>query len=42
MALITTMAGLVTALSGLYFSTELESRMSLAVENVADKLRQGD
>ena len=41
-ALITTMAGLVTALSGLYFSTELESRMSLAVENVADKLRQDD
>ena len=41
-ALITTMAGLVTALSGLYFSTELETRMSLAVENVADKLRQDD
>ena len=40
--LITTMAGLLTALSGLYFSTELESRMSRAAENVADQLRRDE
>jgi len=39
-ALITTMAGLLTALSGLYFSTELESRMTHTVEYVADQLRR--
>ncbi len=39
-ALITTMAGLLTALSGLYFSTELEARMRHAVESVADQLRR--
>lgn len=37
-ALITTMAGLLTALSGLYFSTELEQRVQREVDNVADRL----
>jgi len=41
-ALITTMAGLLTALSGLYFSTELESRMTHAVEDVADRLQRDE
>jgi biopolymer transport protein ExbB len=39
-ALITTMAGLVTALSGLYFSTHLSQRVSREVGNIADSLRQ--
>lgn len=39
-ALITTMAGLLTALSGLYFSTHLEQRVSREVGNVADALRR--
>lgn len=37
-ALITTMAGLLTALSGLYFSTELEGRSKRLVEKLADQL----
>lgn len=39
-ALITTMGGLLTALSGLYFSTQLEQRVSREVDNVADALRR--
>jgi len=39
-ALITTMGGLMTALSGLYFSTQLEQRVSREVENVADSLQR--
>jgi biopolymer transport protein ExbB len=37
-ALITTMGGLLTALSGLYFTTHLEERVSRQVNNVADAL----
>lgn len=37
-ALITTMGGLLTALSGLYFSTHLEERVNREVHNVADAL----
>ena len=39
-ALITTMGGLLTALSGLYFSTQLSQRVSREVDNVADALRR--
>lgn len=39
-ALITTMGGLLTALSGLYFSTHLEDKVSREVGNVADALRR--
>jgi len=39
-ALITTMGGLLTALSGLYFSTQLEQRVGREVHNVADALRR--
>lgn len=39
-ALITTMGGLLTALSGLYFSTQLEQRVNREVNNVADALRR--
>lgn len=39
-ALITTMGGLLTALSGLYFSTQLTQRVSREVGNVADALRR--
>jgi len=39
-ALITTMGGLLTALSGMYFSTQLEQRVARAVDNVADALRR--
>lgn len=39
-ALITTMAGLLTALSGLYFSTQLSQRIDREVDNVADALRR--
>jgi len=39
-ALITTMGGLLTALSGLYFSTQLEQTVSRRVDNVADALRR--
>ena len=39
-ALITTMGGLLTALSGLYFSTQLEQRVNREVHNVADALRR--
>lgn len=39
-ALITTMGGLLTALSGLYFSTQLTQRVSREVDNVADALRR--
>lgn len=39
-ALITTMGGLLTALSGLYFSTQLEQRVAREVDNVADALRR--
>ena len=38
-ALITTMGGLLAALSGMYFSTQLEQRVAHAVDNVADALR---
>jgi len=38
-ALITTMGGLMTALSGLYFSTQLTQRVGREVDNVADALR---
>lgn len=39
-ALITTMAGLLTSLSGLYFSTQLTQRVAREVDNVADALRR--
>lgn len=39
-ALITTMGGLLTALSGLYFITQLEQRVEREVHNVADALRR--
>lgn len=39
-ALITTMGGLLTALSGLYFSTQLTQRVSREIDNVADALRR--
>ena len=39
-ALITTMGGLLTALSGLYFSTQLSQRVAREVDNVADALRR--
>ncbi|HEC74902.1 MAG TPA: MotA/TolQ/ExbB proton channel family protein [Methylophaga aminisulfidivorans] len=38
-ALITTMGGLLTALSGLYFSTQLSQRTTREVDRVADALR---
>lgn len=41
-ALITTMAGLLTALSGLYFSTELEQRVNWAVDQASDKLMRDE
>ena len=37
-ALITTMGGLLTALSGLYFSTQLEQKIARQGDNVADAL----
>ncbi|MDC9725806.1 MAG: MotA/TolQ/ExbB proton channel family protein [Gammaproteobacteria bacterium] len=39
-ALITTMGGLLAALSGMYFSAHLEQRVTRAVDNVADALRR--
>jgi len=39
-ALITTMGGLLAALSGMYFSAQLEQRVSRSVDNVADALRR--
>lgn len=39
-ALITTMGGLLTALSGMYFSTQLEQRVARTIENTADALRR--
>jgi biopolymer transport protein ExbB len=39
-ALITTMGGLLTALSGLYFSTQLTQRAEREVDKVADALRR--
>ncbi|MFW5450696.1 MAG: MotA/TolQ/ExbB proton channel family protein [Methylophagaceae bacterium] len=39
-ALITTMGGLLAALSGMYFSTQLEQRVARTVDNVADALRR--
>ena len=39
-ALITTMAGLVTALSGLYFSANLEHRAQRALQHARDLLRR--
>jgi biopolymer transport protein ExbB len=39
-ALITTMGGLLAALSGMYFSTQLEQRVSREIDNVADALRR--
>lgn len=41
-ALITTMAGLLTALSGLYFSTELELRVRREVDQVSDQLKRDE
>lgn len=41
-ALITTMAGLLTALSGLYFSTELETRVSREVDLMSDQLKRDE
>lgn len=38
-ALITTMAGLVTALSGLYFSANLDHQVKRAIEQAMDLLR---
>jgi len=40
LALITTMGGLLTALSGMYFSTQLEQRVTRSVDKVADALRR--
>lgn len=40
LALITTMGGLLTALSGLYFTSQLEQRVSREIDNVADALRR--
>lgn len=39
-ALITTMGGLLAALSGMYFSTQLEQKVARSVDNVADALRR--
>lgn len=39
-ALITTMGGLLAALSGMYFSTELEQRVRRAEDSLADVLRR--
>ncbi len=39
-ALITTMGGLLAALSGMYFSTQLEQRVARAEEQIADGLRR--
>ncbi len=39
-ALITTMAGLLTALSGLYFSTQLEQTVEHRVSNLSDQLQR--
>ena len=39
-ALITTMGGLLAALSGMYFSAQLEQRVSRSMDNVADVLRR--
>jgi biopolymer transport protein ExbB len=39
-ALITTMGGLLTALSGLYFISHLEDKVGREVDNVADALRR--
>ncbi len=39
-ALITTMGGLLAALSGMYFSTQIEQRVARAEEQVADVLRR--
>lgn len=39
-ALITTMGGLLTALSGMYFSTQLELRVARLIENTTVELRQ--
>jgi biopolymer transport protein ExbB len=41
-ALITTMGGLLTALSGLYFSTELEGRVTHAVDQMSDQLKRDE
>jgi biopolymer transport protein ExbB len=41
-ALITTMAGLLTALSGLYFSTELETRVAREVDLMSDQLKRDE
>lgn len=38
-ALITTMGGLLTSLSGLYFSTQLEQKIARQGDNIADALR---
>lgn len=39
-ALITTMGGLLAALSGMYFSAQLEQRVARSVDNVADALHR--
>jgi len=41
-ALITTMAGLLTALSGFYFSTELETRVAREVDLMSDQLKRDE
>ncbi len=41
-ALITTMAGLLTALSGLYFSAELEQRVTRSVQDMAEQLTRDE
>jgi biopolymer transport protein ExbB len=39
-ALITTMAGLLTALSGIYFITQLEQKVARSIDNLADVLQR--
>ena len=39
-ALITTMGGLLVALSGMYFSAQLEQQVARSINNVADALRR--
>lgn len=41
-ALITTMGGLLAALSGMYFSTQLEQRVDRAIDNIADALTRDE
>jgi biopolymer transport protein ExbB len=41
-ALITTMGGLLTSLSGIYFSTQLEQTLKRLTDNMNDALRRDD